>query len=225
MEILLQRARARVQKKFLVSFCPLEMAGTFAENLQAGTSSGSFYLFDGLLLQGRIAHDSAFSHRIFLQFELRLHKNNELGSGPSGFDDSRKNLCDRNERDVDGDQIDWLADVFWAHVAGIALDSVHAWVSEQLPIELIDGHVDGVDSCGAVLQEAIGETAGRAAYIEADFSGGRDLEIVERAFELQTRAAGIAKSLADDFDLRVFGDLCAGLIGQGTSDADLACEQ
>jgi hypothetical protein len=50
-------------------------------------------------------------------------------------------------------------------------------------------HIHGMHANSSILQQAIGETAGRRANIQADPAGGIDLEAVEGGLQFETPAA------------------------------------
>src|SRR5688572_5439962 len=68
-----------------------------------------------------------------------------------------------------------------------------------------------VYSCGTVLQQTIGETAGRGANIETDITAGRYSEILERACQFFSPARDIARGLYQ-FDDRFRFDQLAGFV-------------
>ncbi len=57
-----------------------------------------------------------------------------------------------------------------------------------------------------MLQQAVGEPAGRGAYIEAHLIGHAHAKLFERALELQPAAACVAKLAAGEFDAGVCCD-------------------
>ena len=95
----------------------------------------------------------------------------------------------------------------------------------QFPVELVCRDVHGEDAQRAILQQAIGEAAGGAADVEADFAVWRDLKILQRALQFQAAAADVGKRVADYFDARVSGNLCAGLLHFLAVHQDAACQQ
>ena len=73
-----------------------------------------------------------------------------------------------------------------------------------------------------MLQQAIGEASGGRTYIETDFPAHVYSEILERAFQFQTSAAGILCRCSADFNARVLDDLRAGFFASLAVYADLS---
>jgi hypothetical protein len=86
----------------------------------------------------------------------------------------------------------------------------------------MDGDVHRVHFGRPILQQAIGKASRGAARIEADLSLGANVKVRERAFELESTAAGIAEHLAGDFDARVIGYAGAGLVDPLACDLHLS---
>ncbi len=79
-------------------------------------------------------------------------------------------------------------------------------------MELPVPDVDRVDAHGAFLQQAIGEAAGARADVGRHPSPHVDLEVIERALQLEASARDVREDLALQAELRVLGDLGAGLV-------------
>src|SRR6202034_493156 len=69
------------------------------------------------------------------------------------------------------------------------------------------------------------EASGGASDVQANFAVRGDAKIIQCAFELQTAAAGVTQSLADDFNLGVVCCLRAGLFDFLTIDEDVSCQK
>src|SRR3984957_19706378 len=176
---------AGVEEEFLVAFGAGEVAGFDAENVEVRRAGGGFDALDGFAVQGFVLDDAAFADFAPVEFELRLDEDQEIGVGSGEWDDCGENFGDGDEGDVHGDEggkrsAGGGGQVFRCEVAGVLLDSYYASALAQFPIQLIDGHIHGENPRCAILQQAIGEAAGGAAYVHADFTRGRDLKIVER---------------------------------------------
>jgi len=88
------------------------------------------------------------------------------------------------KRHINHDEADWFRKVMRAEFAGVALDGNNASVLCELPVELIDVHVQGVDAGGSVLEQAIGEPAIGSADVQASATGRVNRKVFEGAFEL-----------------------------------------
>ncbi len=80
----------------------------------------------------------------------------------------------------------------------------------KLPGELSSVDVDGVDFCGVLLEQAIGEAAGGSADVEADEACGSNREVFESAFEFEAAATGEFEMAAFDVELSIvwYGHAC-----------------
>ena len=211
----------RVEKIFLIAFSAGNAAGLHAEDDEARFFSGSAHARDGAFVQLRIADDAAFADKFLFEFELRLDEDEKNRAGRRDGNESGQNFRDGDEGNVDGDDAGRFRDVGGLEEARIFLDWNDACVALELPIELGDVHVDGVNATRAVLEQAIGKAAVGRANVEADAIANIDAEISESAFEFQARSAGVFCVGSKDFDLCVRGGGFAGLARELTIDADL----
>ena len=129
--------------------------------------------------------------------------------------DDGKNVAQRNERYIDGDDRE-RAGIFWKLLRGKRarvdpFDRDHARIGAQLPVQLSVAHVDGHDPRGAALQERVGKPPGRGADVEAEASGDVDAEGVERRRELDSAARDVGMLAAGEHDVGVRPDERAGL--------------
>ena len=80
-------------------------------------------------------------------------------------------------------------------IAGLKIARVHAFADDharivaQFPVELAVADVDRLDSRRAALQQAIGESAGGRAHVQADAPAHVDLEMIQRRGQLEPAAA------------------------------------
>ncbi len=103
-----------------------------------------------------------------------------------------KNLAQRDERDVDGDQVEGTGQVVGRQIAGVdVLAHDHARVGAQAPVELSVADVERDDLPRAALQQHVGEAAGRRADVERERAGDLDAERVERVREFQPPATDV----------------------------------
>ena len=73
-------ASPRVQKKLLVSFGPRQVAGLHADDFKTGFARRCSHAIDGFSMQRLVSDDSALADVPFFQLELRLYKNQKIGS-------------------------------------------------------------------------------------------------------------------------------------------------
>ena len=121
-------------------------------------------------MHGRVADDAAFADLGAARLELRFHERDDVGAGAEQRRHDRQDVAERDERDVDRDDVERRA------VAGQiaarerarvdALDHVDARIAADLPVELAVADVERDDARGAALQQHVGEAAGRGADVE-----------------------------------------------------------
>src|SRR5690348_8162777 len=93
-------------------------------------------------------------------------------------------------------------------------------VLPQLPGELAVTDIDGVDALGTTGQQHVGEAAGRSPDIKRDLVVDRDVEMIERVYELDP-AAGNPRMVASlERQRRIRGEALAGLIYPAPGAAD-----
>ena len=92
------------------------------------------------------------------------------------------------------------------------LDRRHPLVFAQARMQLAVAHVDADDVRRTVLQQAIGEAAGRLAHVEAVLARRVDAGGTQRAFQLEPAARDIARLRGiGELELGRGGDLVAVL--------------
>jgi hypothetical protein len=198
----------RVQQKFPVAF-GAENGGF--DNVGAGAALGQEGLanfFDGCGLGGLVADNAAFAHMLAACLKLRLDEHYQLpilaldrkGCG----DDRRQNQGGRNERDIHGDEIDDLAELFVSKVAGVGfLKQADPRILTKAKLDLSVSGIDCNDSRSPVLQQAIGKTAGGSADIQTNFAFHVDLPVFQSFFQLKAAAAHILQVFPKQTNLRV----------------------
>ncbi len=92
----------------------------------------------------------------------------------------------------------------------------------ELPSELGDVHIDGVDSRGVVLEQTIGEAAGGCANVKTNEARRIYGEVFESAFELQAATTGIFQVAAFHFDDGIACDLSSRLVDGSAVDPNFA---
>src|SRR5579859_1706036 len=155
---------------------------------------------DGFLMQGGAGDDAAGADVFTGQFELRLDQDQEICRVFCDGQCGGKHFADGDEGDVEDQEISGLGDVGGAELAGVAADADDAVILAEFPGELVEIDVDRVDAGGAALQEAIGETAGGCADIDAGERVGIDGEVFQRAFQFKAAAADEFTGAGGDLD-------------------------
>jgi len=80
-------------------------------------------------------------------------------------------------------------------IAGVhALHHHHPWVLAQPEVQLAAPHVDGVDSRGAALKEAVREASRRCPDIGGDRARDIDPKSVQSVLQLVAAATGVART-------------------------------
>jgi len=102
-------------------------------------------------------------------------------------------------------------------------DEVHTRIVPEAFVDLAVANVESCDRCGAVLQEAVGETAGGRPYIQGAEAGHLEGEGLQRGLELEPATADIAIGHGE-FEEGVGADGPARLVGDLAVDPDLAGE-
>jgi hypothetical protein len=207
----------RVKQKFLIAFRAEDWG---FDDVRAGAAFGQERLanfVDSGGLGSLIADNAAFAHMLPASLELRLHEYDELSTlaldRKRRRDDRRQNQPGRNERDVHGDEIDELADLFVSKVSGVGfLQQPDARVLPEAEIDLPVASVDCNDSRSPVLQEAIGETAGGSTDIKTDFAPQIDVPVLQSFFQLKAAAAHILQIFSEQTNIRVGFNRSAGFL-------------
>lgn len=178
----------------------------------------------GALMSGGVADDAAGADVLAGEFELGFDEDDGLAAGFEDGEGGGKDKGERDEGDVGDDEVHEFGDIGGGHVADVEVFAADdAGVIAEFPDELIGADIVGVDSGGAVLEQAVGKAAGGGADIEGDEAGDVDFEVVEGAFEFEAAAADIAWGFFDAED-GVEGDEGAGFEAGLIIDEDLAGE-
>ena len=102
------------------------------------------------------------------ELELRLDQGQQLPARRQAVGDPRQDLGQRDEREVGGGHVRPERKGARLEPAGVeALEHGDALVLAKAPVELAVADVEGDHVLGAVLQQAVGEAAGRGAGVEA----------------------------------------------------------
>src|SRR5437867_6284498 len=177
-------ARA-VEEELAVTLRTPERRGGDAEHVPAAQHRVSGEAGDRLAVERRVPDDSALAHGLAPHLELRLHQRDDLAARREHAEHRGQDLLQRNKCDVDDRERRLLAEDPRVERPRIGLfHDHHAGVLAQLGVELAHADVHSVHAGGAALEQAVGETTGRGAHVEADAASDFQLEGVERVGEL-----------------------------------------
>ena len=124
------------------------------------------YLLEHARVHRRVA-DDALAHFGAAGLELRLDQRDDVGARPQQRRDDGQDLPQRDERHVDGDDIDGTRQIGERQVARVeVLDDDDARIVAQRPVDLAVADVERHDARRAALQQDVGEAAGRRADVE-----------------------------------------------------------
>ena len=178
----------------------------------------------GALVGGGVADDAAWADVCAGEFELGFDEDDGVAAGFEDGEGGGEDEGEGDEGDVGDDEVHEFRDIGGGHVADVEVFAADdAGVIAEFPDELVGSDIVGVDSSGAVLEEAVGETAGGSADIEGDEAGDVDVEVVQGAFEFEAAAADVARGFFDAED-GVEGNEGAGFEAGLIVDEDLAGE-
>jgi hypothetical protein len=169
------------------------------------------------LMGGGIAHDAAFADALAAGFELGLDEDDGFDSWGGRLEnclhDRREHEGRRNEGDVDGEEGDAGGQVAGVEKAGVgALHEGDAGIVAEGLGDLAVAGVDGEDAGSAVLEHAVGESAGGGADVEAETVAEVDAPMGESGFKLESAAADVTEVGAEEADGSIGGDGGARLV-------------
>ena len=103
--------------------------------------------------------------------------------------------------------------ILLSEISGVGLlQQLHAQIRPQPCVNLAVSRIDGDHLSGAVLQHAIGKSAGGRSNIHASSAGEIDLPVAQRCFQLQAAASNVFEVLAEQSDGSVKIDAGAGFL-------------
>src|SRR6185437_6846101 len=178
-----------MQEKFTVAFC--------AQNRAIDNGGGKSGLLNGASnlvaregVSRRVPYNSPSGDSFPAHLKLRLNKNDPVALGSK----QRRQRLDQqrygNKTHIAGDEIHRLANLLKAKISGVyALMQDDARIRTQLPIDLARSGIYRMHARGSVLEQAIGETAGRGADVHTHPPGDGNCEFRERRFQFQASPA------------------------------------
>ena len=151
-------------------------------------------------------HAAASIHFRLARLELRLDEQHELTPRSTRSNQVWQRTDDRDEGQVGDDQIHFTTNRIRSHITNVEpLEHGHSSIVTDLGVQLTVPDVEGHDTPGTPLQQAIGEPTGRRARVEHAHARHVDAECLERGVELlpaSTDEPGV-RSLQDHRVVRI----------------------
>lgn len=114
----------------------------------------------GALVGGGVADDAAWADVFTGEFELGFDEDDGVAAGFEDGEGGGEDEGEGDEGDVGDDEVHEFRDIGGGHVADVEVFAADdAGVIAEFPDELVGADIVGVDSRGAVLEEAVGEAA------------------------------------------------------------------
>src|SRR5260370_1693280 len=110
---------------------------------------------DRLFVQLFVFYNSAGANLLAAQFKLRLDENEKSSAGLCHRNCGCDYLANRYERNINHHDIDGFGKVFHTEFASVPLDGNDARILPQLPVELFDVYVDGINAISAFLHQTL----------------------------------------------------------------------
>ena len=212
-----------VQEIFNIAVSPFDGRKSQAQRRQAAVGDAVRDVADDVAVDLDVADDAAFADVFPARFELRLDERDHRAACLEQRFDGRHDLEQGNEGDVNGDEIDGLADICNGDVADIGPFHVDdAVISPQFPGQLAIADVDGKDLGRAALEGAVREAACRGANIHHGLTRQVDGKRFHGLFQFQAAPADIGNGIALNGNIYVDGQLRARLIDALVVDEDQA---
>ena len=168
-------------------------------------------LFHCLLVQCTIPDNAAFSDLLLFELKLRFDEADDVPIRFEHLKDWPEDEGQRNERNIDDNEIDGLRQIGRREVADVkALSRDDPFVAAQFPRELVRSDIIGIDFRGTALEDTIGEAASRGPGIEDDFPVDIESKLIEGFLDLKAASTHELRTIFD-FNSRVFLDFEAGL--------------
>jgi hypothetical protein len=176
------------------------------------------------LTHGRIADDTALPYFFAAGLKLRLDERHDICRGPEYLYNSRQNLSQRDEGNVDTGKRGGLRQSFLLEVAGVNL--IHhndPWILPYLPVKLSFAHIYGKHFARSVLKETIRESAGGSAYVKTDDPFDIETKSPKSLFEFLPTPTCKTLSIRLDLQSHIQVESMARLCGRLSVDLHLSC--
>src|SRR2546428_4573232 len=181
-----------MQEELMIPLRASQRRSGDAEDVPAAKHHVTRQALDRRPVMYRVADDAALPDMLPSDLELRLHQSDDFPARGEDAEHRGKDLLERDERHIDDRERGLLAED--PRVEGPRVGVFHhddALVFAEPRVELARADVHGVYARGATLEQAVGESAGRSADVQADTSGHLDLEAVDRVHELLAPTAHV----------------------------------
>ena len=212
-----------VQEIFNIAVGPLDGRKSQAQRRQTAVGDAVRDVADDVAVDLDVADDAALADVFPARFELRLDERDHSAAWLEQRFDGRHDFEQGNEGNIDGNEIDRIADIFNGDVTDISPFHVDdAVISPQFPGQLTIADIDGKDLGRPALECAVRETARRGADIHHGLACQIDGERFHGFFQFQAAPADIGNGIALDGNIYVDGQLRARLIDALVVDEDQA---
>ena len=157
-----------MQKKLLVARRSGNGRWRHRHTIEAGRLCVGGHPSEHGLVDSWIRDEAVLADFVASSFELRLDERDHIGAAAKRRE-RRKDVSERNERDIDRHDVHLVRDVRWRQGTGVhAFVDVNARVSAQPPVQLAVADIERDHARRAALQQDVGE-----APVEAPTSRAR----------------------------------------------------
>ena len=174
-----------------------------------------------LFMHSRIPDNALLPYFFFSGLELGLYQTGYLTAVLQDACHRRQDQLQRDEADIDRSKVQFVRNLLMGQVAGVGAFQTHdPRILPKLPRQLAIANVHSVDLIRAVLQHTIGKSAGGGPDITADATFQVNRKLRHGLFQLQAAPAHISERIPPDFDPRIIGNRCTGLVHPLAVDKD-----
>ena len=146
---------------------------------------------------------------------MGFHQRDDVGAFSKKRRNARKDVAERDERDVNRDDIDERRQVRGLERSCVgALDDDHARIVTQAPVELAVANVERDHADRAAFQEDVGESSRGRADVERLAAFDEDAERVECMRQLDAATTDIRMVRLLQGHLGIVGDLLTRFLGR-----------
>jgi hypothetical protein len=143
-----------------------------------------------------VANNAAPADLVPLRLKLRFNQRDDARTRHQQPPQRLQNLCERDERYINGRQIDELRECRQIASVG-SFHHDHAGVLAETVVDLAVADIHGIYPRSAVLQQTISEPARRRANIGCDRAGNVDRKGLKSMLELLTATADVARTACE----------------------------
>ncbi len=217
------RGLARQGKELLIAVGPEHRTRNDPLDLESVSEKVVSYPLQDPFVDRRIADDTALGNIARSGLELRLDEGNHRAVVSQLRSQRVEDLLQSDERQIDSDEVGGFCKEIGREVARVGLFvEFDPWISPKAFMHLVTADVDGDDSPGVTLEQAIGKSASRGSDIEHEPAARIDPEGVEGGFEFESPAAHIGDIRDGQRDLGLRVNFRTGFRDRPTVDPDLS---